>query len=155
MITFRADHLERERLDLVALVQDLVIRLTPIAEMKDIALTVVSDAEVSVAADPILLQNGLRNLVDNALKYSPVESEIILTVSADPTPHVVVADEGPGFPPDQIDSLVGRFHRGDNAAGIIGSGLGLTIAQDVAQAHGGQLRLENRPEGGACVIFSL
>ncbi|MDA5556755.1 sensor histidine kinase [Shimia sp. MMG029] len=155
MITFRTDHLEREALDLVAIVQDLVIRLTPIAEMKDIALTVVSDAEVNVAADSILLQNALRNLVDNALKYSPVESEIVITVSASPSPRVLVEDEGPGFPPDQINNLATRFLRGTNATGTIGSGLGLTIAQDVAQAHGGTLSLENRPEGGACVTFSL
>ncbi|WP_422049345.1 sensor histidine kinase N-terminal domain-containing protein [Shimia sp.] len=155
MITFRADHLERESLDLVALVQDLVIRLTPIAEMKDIALTVKSDPEVKVAADSILLQNALRNLVDNALKYSPVESEIIIEVKSAPQPHVQVMDEGPGFPPDQIDRLATRFLRGDNATGTIGSGLGLTIAQDVAEAHGGDLQLENRSEGGACVTFTV
>ncbi|MBO9399724.1 sensor histidine kinase [Shimia sp. R9_3] len=155
MITFRADHLERESLDLVALVQDLVIRLTPIAEMKDIALTVESDPEVMVAADSILLQNALRNLVDNALKYSPVESEIIIEVKSAPQPHVQVMDEGPGFPPDQIDRLATRFLRGDNATGTIGSGLGLTIAQDVAEAHGGDLQLENRSEGGACVTFTV
>ncbi|MBO9395617.1 sensor histidine kinase [Shimia sp. R9_2] len=155
MITFRADHLERESLDLVALVQDLVIRLTPIAEMKDIALTVESDPEVMVAADSILLQNALRNLVDNALKYSPVESEIIIEVKSAPQPHVQVMDEGPGFPPDQIDRLATRFLRGDNATGTIGSGLGLTIAQDVAEAHGGDLQLDNRSEGGACVTFTV
>ncbi len=153
MITFRADHLEREDIDLGALVQDLVLRLTPIAEMKDIALTVICEPEVEVSADPILLQNALRNLIDNALKYSPVESEIAISVQASPEPHVTVRDEGPGFPPDQIDFLASRFQRGANAQGIIGSGLGLTIAHDVAQAHGGSLRLENGKEVGACVTF--
>ncbi|MBO9476473.1 sensor histidine kinase N-terminal domain-containing protein [Shimia sp. R11_0] len=155
MITFRADHLEREELDLVVLAQDLVIRLTPVAEMKDIALTVISAPEVKTTGDPILLQNALRNLIDNALKYSPVESEILIRVAAEPYPMVVVEDEGPGFPKGQITTLAARFSRGDNAKGIIGSGLGLTIAQDVAAAHGGALSLENREEGGACVTFSL
>ena len=73
------------------------MRLTPIAEMKDIALTVICEPEVEVSADPILLQNALRNLIDNALKYSPVESEITISVQASPEPHVTVRDEGPGF----------------------------------------------------------
>ncbi|MCH2067222.1 sensor histidine kinase N-terminal domain-containing protein [Shimia sp.] len=155
MITFRADHLETRTLDLVELVEDLVTRLAPVAEMKDIALTVISEGAVSVEADSILLQNALRNLVENALKYAPEESEITLEVGASPRPRVEVRDEGPGFPPDQMQGLAVRFSRGDNAKDTIGSGLGLTIAQDVATAHGGELTLGNMPEGGACVTFLL
>ncbi len=155
MITFRADHLETEPLDLVELVDDLVTRLAPVAEMKDIALTVVSEGVVMVEADSILLQNALRNLVENALKYAPGESEITLEVFATPQPRVEVRDEGPGFPPDQIQGLAARFSRGENAKDTIGSGLGLTIAQDVATAHGGEMTLTNLPEGGACVTFLL
>lgn len=155
MITFRADHLETEPLDLVELVEDLVTRLAPVAEMKDIALTVISEGVVTVEADSILLQNALRNLVENALKYAPGESEITLEVFASPRPRVEVRDEGPGFPPDQIQGLAARFSRGENAKDTIGSGLGLTIAQDVATAHGGALTLTNLPEGGACVTFLL
>lgn len=155
MITFRADHLETQSLDLVELVEDLVTRLAPVAEMKDIALTVISEGSVSVEADSILLQNALRNLVENALKYAPEESEITLEVGASPRPRVEVRDEGPGFPPAQMQGLAARFSRGDNAKDTIGSGLGLTIAQDVAAAHGGELTLDNMPEGGACVTFLL
>lgn len=155
MITFRADHLETRTLDLVELVEDLVTRLAPVAEMKDIALTVISEGDVSVEADSILLQNALRNLVENALKYAPEESEITLEVGALPRPRVEVRDEGPGFPTDQMQGLAARFSRGDNAKDTIGSGLGLTIAQDVATAHGGELTLDNMPEGGACVTFLL
>ncbi|WP_294226303.1 sensor histidine kinase [uncultured Shimia sp.] len=155
MITFRADHLETEPLDLVDLVEDLVTRLTPVAEMKDIALTVISSGKVSVEADSILLQNALSNLVENALKYAPEESEITLEVFDVPRPRVEVRDEGPGFPPDQMHELAARFSRGENAKDTIGSGLGLTIAQDVATAHGGELTLTNLSEGGACVTFLL
>ncbi|MFY0659274.1 MAG: sensor histidine kinase N-terminal domain-containing protein [Shimia sp.] len=155
MITFRADHLETQSVDLVELVEDLVTRLAPVAEMKDIALTVISEGEVSVQADSILLQNALRNLVENALKYAPEESEITLEVGGTPRPRVQVRDEGPGFPPDQMQGLAARFSRGDNAKDTIGSGLGLTIAQDVATAHGGEMTLDNMPEGGACVTFLL
>jgi len=155
MITFRADHLETHEVDLVELVEDLVTRLTPVAEMKDIALTVVSEGQVRVEADAILLQNALRNLVENALKYVPEESEITLEVFATPRPRIEVRDKGPGFPPDQMQDLAARFSRGENAKDTIGSGLGLTIAKDVAMAHGGELTLTNMPEGGACVTLLL
>jgi two-component system, OmpR family, sensor histidine kinase TctE len=155
MITFRADHLERHPLNLTALVTDLVGRLEPVAEMKDISLHVEADADVQVLADPILLQNAIRNLIDNALKYSPAESRIDLVVSKGERATVEIHDEGPGFPPGQMAGLVERFARGDNAQSITGSGLGLTIAQDVAAAHQGSLTLSNRPGGGACVTLSL
>lgn len=155
MISFRADQLERQELDLVELVQELVLRLTPVAELKDIDLSLQIDGPVPLLGDPILLQNAIRNLIDNALKYSPSESVIAVCVRRDPGATVEVRDQGPGFPEDEIDDLALRFSRGHNAEGTIGSGLGLTIAQDVAVAHGGSLTLSNLQEGGACVIFSV
>jgi len=155
MITFRADHLERQDIDLVELVQDLVLRLTPIAEMKDVDLRLSGAASIQISGDPILLQNAVRNLIDNALKYSPSDSLIAIDVTDSPSPRVEIRDQGPGFPVDEIATLTGRFVRGQNATAIIGSGLGLTIAQDVANAHGGKIALSNHPQGGACVTFSL
>lgn len=155
MITFRADHLEREEIDLVELVRDLVLRLTPIAEMKDLTLAVHGDEQVRYAGDPILIQSAVRNLVDNAMKYGPADSEIDISVTANPRPEIKVCDNGPGFPTQEIDTLATRFKRGKNAEDTIGSGLGLTIVQDVATAHGGSIKLTNQREGGACVTFSL
>ena len=155
MITFRADHLEREQLDLVELVRDLVQRMTPIAEMKDLSLILQGDPHVPFSGDPILLQNAVRNLIDNAMKYGPAESRIEITVSASPETQITVCDCGPGFPEAEMDTLTTRFQRGANAKDSIGSGLGLTIALDVAEAHGGTVRLKNQPEGGACVSILL
>lgn len=155
MITFRADHLEREDIDLVELVRDLVMRLTPIADMKDLSLSIKADVSVPYAGDPILIQSAVRNLIDNAMKYGPADSAIEVSVFAKPNPQIIVCDHGPGFPIDQIDTLTVRFQRGQNSENTIGSGLGLTIAQDVATAHGGTIELTNQPEGGACVTFSL
>jgi len=155
MITFRADHLDRQDLDLVDLVQDLAVRLGPIADMRDVDLHVDAPDAVPITGDTILLQNAIRNIVDNALKYAPRESVVHIDVTASPSPRVTVRDEGPGFPIGEIGGLSDRFARGSNADGIIGSGLGLTIAQDVATAHGGALTLGNHPKGGACVIFSF
>lgn len=155
MIAFRADNLERKDIDLGALVQELLTQLSPIAEMKDIDFEMQQEGHAAVTGDPILVQNALRNLVDNALKYSSAESTIIIAVTDKPTSRVRVSDQGSGFAPDEIGELPKRFKRGTNVAGIVGSGLGLTIVQDVAHAHGGKLTLENRPQGGACVTLSF
>lgn len=155
MITFRADHLERQDIDLVELVDELVVRLTPIAEMKDLSLSLQSDPLVKCTCDPILIQNAVRNLIDNALKYSPADSAVEIAVTASPNVQIAISDQGPGFPDHEIDLVASRFARGQNAEGTIGSGLGLTIAHDVAVAHGGRLVLSNRQEGGACVTLLL
>lgn len=154
MITFRADHLETVRLNLSELALELVEGMRPIAEMRDVDLSLTTDGDVWVNGDGILLQNAMRNLLDNALKYAPSETAIQILVSDDPA-RFIVRDSGPGFPPDEIGTLANRFARGTNSEGIIGSGLGLTIVQDVALAHGGALTLQNNPEGGACAILSL
>lgn len=155
MITFRSDHLEREDIDLAELARDLVQRLTPIAEMKDLSLQIGGDTVAPYAGDAILIQSAVRNLIDNAMKYGPADSAIEVKILAGPNPQIAVCDHGPGFPGDEIEALTGRFKRGQNAENTIGSGLGLTIAQDVAEAHGGTLALTNQPEGGACVTVSL
>ena len=155
MITFRADHLERDDIDLVELVRDLVQRMTPIADMKDLTLSLQGDERVLCSGDPVLIQNALRNLIDNAMKYGPAESSIEITVSDTPRVHIKICDHGRGFPTEEIENLTARFQRGANAKDTVGSGLGLTIARDVAIAHGGEIKLENQPEGGACVTFSL
>ena len=155
MIMFRANQLECSEVDLVDMVQDIVVRMTPLAEMKDVDLRFVSDDQVTISGDSVLLQNAIKNLIDNAMKYSPAESEICLSVRGGANPYLEVRDEGPGFFTDEIDLLTGRFTRGRNSTGTIGSGLGLTIAKDVAIAHGGQIKLSNNRDGGACVTFSF
>lgn len=155
MITFRADHLERQDIDLVELVHELIVNLTPIAEMKDLSLSLSGDDKVIYSADPILIQNAVRNLVDNALKYSPADGVVEIKVVRSPKIEISVSDSGPGFPETEIDTLAARFERGKNSEGTIGSGLGLTIAQDVANVHGGRLSLKNLEKGGACVTLSF
>jgi two-component system sensor histidine kinase TctE len=153
MVTFRAENLAREAVDLEALLFELVQRMTPVAEMRDVVLTLDSTGPAQVNGDPVLLQNAFRNLIDNALKYAPSETEITMRLRMSPTLAVDVMDQGRGFSFDEIDILAGRFVRGSDTEGEIGSGLGLTIAQDVAIAHGGTMVLSNNPEGGACVTL--
>lgn len=155
MVTFRSENLERTEVDLAGVLDELVLRMTPVAEMSDITLTTELDRPAMLQGDSILLQNALRNLIDNALKYAPAETDVIVRVTNAPTLTVSVSDEGPGFAVDEIETLSGRFVRGKNMGNKIGSGLGLTIAQEVAAAHGAKMTLTNKPEGGACVTLSF
>ena len=155
MITFRSDNLQKEPINLNDLVQNLIDNLAPIAEMKDIELKFKQEDKIKLYGDFILIQNAIRNLIDNALKYSPYEGIITVSIGTSPISFLEIHDQGPGFPPKDLDNLTVRFARGQNSNGIVGSGLGLTIAKDVANAHGAKLKLSNHEKGGACVTLSF
>ena len=158
MVTFRLDHLAREEINLHRLVQDTVERMRPTSELKDITLETIGMDNAVIKGDPILVQNALHNLLDNAVKYSPSGAEIHVTLNVGAHgADVSVKDTGPGFLTDELGELPKRFVRGANTQTIIGSGLGLTIAKEVVEAHGGTLQISNNSGGGACVslLFPL
>jgi len=155
-VAFRADDLERVRLDLADLAQRTASALGPTAAMKDIEIRL--DAEhLEAEGDAVLLDNALRNVLDNAIKYSPEDTTVTVRVAGGVAEtRISVTDEGPGLGEGSVERLTERFHRGANVEGIVGSGLGLTIADDVLRAHGGRLELGPGPEGrGACVSLVL
>ena len=156
MVTFRADNLALEKVNICQLINDTVERLSPLADLRDISLEVELLHQASVLGDPILLQNALYNIIDNAIKYSPIDSKVVTTISSiNEKIQISVNDTGPGFNSDEPSKLIERFHRGENVEGIIGSGLGLTIAHEVVEAHKGHLEIKNLIGGGACVSFLL
>ncbi|MDC0736880.1 sensor histidine kinase [Cognatishimia sp. SS12] len=157
MVTYRTDHLERERIDLAELVRELVARLQPVAELKDLTLVADLEGDAWLHGDAILIQNAVRNILDNAIKYSPRERKITVSVKRDgESINLQVTDEAGGFPTEGSALLTERFARGQNSAGTVGSGLGLTIAKEVAEAHGGSLILNNTKDGGgACVTLQF
>lgn len=156
MVTFRADNLALEKVNVCQLINDTVDRLRPLADLRDISLEVELFHPASVLGDTILLQNALYNIIDNAIKYSPIDSKVVTTVSSiDKNIQISVNDTGPGFNSGEPSKLIERFQRGENVEGIIGSGLGLTIVHEVVEAHKGHLEIKNLLGGGACVSFFL
>ncbi|CUH83269.1 sensor histidine kinase [Thalassovita mediterranea] len=158
MVTFRLDHLTREEIALHRLVEESVERTRPTSELKDITLDIADLDTATVKGDPILVQNALLNLLDNAVKYAPAGADIKVALNAGPQDAVIrVTDTGPGFLPSELSALPKRFTRGANTQSIVGSGLGLTIAKEVIEAHGGTLKIANTTGGGACVslLFPL
>ncbi|NMG74342.1 DUF4118 domain-containing protein [Aromatoleum diolicum] len=109
-----------------------------------------------IEVDAVLMERALCNLLENAAKYTPPGSTIEIAARERETHiDIVVADDGPGLPPGRERQLFDKFSRGQGESGIPGVGLGLSIVQAVAEAHGGSVRAENRPGGGARFVIEL
>jgi two-component system sensor histidine kinase KdpD len=121
-----------------------------------VVLTQVPPSLPLVQYDAVLIERVLSNLLENAGKYTPSGSTI--TVSAEPHGmwlNVSVADDGPGLPPGQEESVFEKFARGERESAKPGVGLGLAICRAIVGAHGGTIHASNRPGGGAVFVFTL
>ena len=117
--------------------------------------TEIPGGSVLVSVDPILVEQLLVNLLENAARHTPPGTEVLVRAEGGPGGLVIeVADRGPGVAPGEEKEIFERFHRGGRVTGQ-GAGLGLAIARAIAEVHGGTLRAANRPEGGASFRFVL
>jgi two-component system sensor histidine kinase TctE len=136
------------RLDLVALVRDTGADWAPRAFARGLDVQFAcEDDELQplwIDGDADLIRDALNNLLDNAINYHPGPGTLRLGLRRRPQPEIVVEDDGPGIPAAQRDTMLRRFVRGTQGEG---SGLGLAIAQEIAHAHGGELFLEDGPDG--------
>ena len=155
MVSFRLDNLSEDEIEVQFLIKDVIDRISPLYDLKGIQIKKNSIQNCRVIGDSILLQNALHNVLDNALKYCSENDTVTVTVKdISQNCMIEILDSGEGFPENSA-LLTNRFTRGENTKGIVGSGLGLTIAKDVVEAHGGNINISNTEEGGACVTFTL
>jgi signal transduction histidine kinase len=108
--------------------------------------------------DPDRIRQAVDNLVDNALRFAPAGTQIVVSATTVGSDLVIeVSDSGPGFPPEFLPHAFERFRRPDSgrARSQGGAGLGLAIVQAIALAHGGRVLARNRVEGGAVVRLEL
>jgi two-component system sensor histidine kinase MprB len=103
-----------------------------------------------VIAAPDRIGRAVNNLLDNAAQHA---ERVEVTVSADGV--LTVRDHGPGVPPEDAPLIFDRFYRGATARGRSGSGLGLAIVRQVAESHGGSVRVEAPEDGGARFVLAL
>ena len=109
--------------------------------------------DVVVAGDLPLLNRVITNLLENELAHLPIGSQIhIRLLSQQGLAELIIEDNGPGFPPDIIARAFERFVKGKHSKG---HGLGLAFVSAVVQAHGGTIKISDRPEGGAVIALSL
>jgi len=116
------------------------------------------DSPVIVQGDTDALSQILLNLISNAEKYSADRKEIDLQLSRNgPNAELTVCDRGLGVPSGFEERIFEKFVRAHDslASGIPGTGLGLTLARQIARAHGGDIHYSHRPDGGSCFTFHL
>jgi two-component system OmpR family sensor kinase len=100
----------------------------------------------------------LSNLIGNAIKYTPSEGAINISLQHDANRVTInVRDTGYGIAPADLPFIFDRFYRvrDDNQEGVEGNGLGLAIVKSIAERHGGQVSVESQPGQGSCFSFAL
>jgi len=113
---------------------------------------------VCVDGDRELLGLALRQLLDNAAKYSPPMSPIEIDVTVhrvDAVVHIAVSNVGPPIPHWERQHIFERFYRGTQAGHVPGTGMGLAIVQQIARAHGGTVSVSSSPDATTAVTLSL
>ena len=154
----RQEALDLASCDLQQLFNTVIGDVAQTAEAKHQQVTTAVDGAGSrVTADPAKLHDVLRNLVENAVHYSPDHAAIRLEATHQSgTVRISVSDSGPGIPPEDLSRVFERFYRVDKSRTRPGgTGLGLAIVKHLIELHGGQAVAENRPEGGARFVITL
>ena len=148
-------HLARRRCDLADIAATAADSFSRRVEAADITL----DRRLSsapVLADPHWIHQVITNLLTNALKFTPPGGRVTIdTRQAGPDAILEVTDTGTGIPAGELPHIFDRFWRGQHAAQTSGSGIGLTIAAELARAHGGHLAASSQPGQGTQMTLTL
>jgi two-component system, OmpR family, sensor histidine kinase TctE len=130
-----SDQLEQKPLDLVELAKDVVSDWVMVALDKGIDLGFEAEGEIEIMGAEFLLRELTKNLIDNALRYTPAAGHVTCRVHRQlDRVRLSVEDDGVGISPDQAEMVFERFYRADDSSSE-GSGLGLAIVQEIAQLH--------------------
>jgi signal transduction histidine kinase len=137
--------LQRDEVDLETLVDSILTRMASVAERKGVGVSTVLAKGITLSADRAKLERALENLLDNAFKFTPPGGEIrvhtFLDLGQPEQACIEVGNTAPDVEPEELPRLFERFYRRDRAGTgrSAGTGLGLTIARDLVQLHGGTL----------------
>lgn len=144
------DTLDMEALDIHELVQEQLGLLSPLLTEKNMSIDLqCGDTEIKVMASRHAIMLVISNLLSNAIKFSPMDTTIKITINQN---GLQIQDSGPGIPADEYSKIFERFYRGSSAGTSSGSGLGLALAQRIAQLHDFTLTAEAPSSGtGACL----
>lgn len=153
-----ATTLVREKVNLHELAAEVVAQLVPVALEKNIEVQITGREDIIVLVEPVSLSVLIRNLVDNAIRYTPPQGEVVVDINQENEDQVKlsVTDSGPGINPELQGRVFDRFYRvtGNSSPGC---GLGLSIVQRVADLNDLMVTLENRDSSTgliASVCFS-
>jgi signal transduction histidine kinase len=145
---------------LIALAREVTENLRPLADDKMIRVEIICpDPRVAVWADRDKVAQVLTNLIGNAVKFAPSESNVAVTVSRNSAGwvQVSVTDSGPGIPQNEADKIFEKFYQIGQTGGQkpIGTGIGLAISRALVEAHGGNIWVQSEGEKGTTFCFTL
>ena len=147
--------LQREPVDLAELVRTALRSVRGLTGDRSVHLVDESGAAEIVELDPTVVEVAVACLVENALRYAP-ESDIVVTTTVNNEVCAIkVVDHGPGIPIAERERVFEEFVRGEGVHDATGAGIGLTIARAFVEGHGGELRAEATPGGGATFVIEL
>lgn len=145
-----------EPADLAAVAAEAVETIRAAADGKVAVEYIPSEGQARATFDRARVREAISILLDNSVKYTPQGGKVTVSVTQrDGWAGVGVADNGVGIPADQLPLVFERFYRADEARGEGGAGLGLPIARQIAEAHGGRIEVESEPEVGSAFTFWL
>jgi PAS domain S-box-containing protein len=148
--------LKLEGLDMVEIFQALKDEFSRRLESRGIRLIFPADT-IGLRADRVSILRGLRNLVDNAIKYGGEQlTEIQVEYELDDRYHYLkVTDNGVGIPEESYEKIFGLFERDESSYALPGTGLGLAIVQEISRRHGGNVRVMSQTEGRTTFSLSI
>ena len=151
--------LKRETINVSHLLSEVTDEFQLQAQTKNQLLTLVKGtSSVTIQGDGLQLRQALRNLVNNAIKYTPNGGTITLSSECETNiAKIKIQDTGYGIPAADLPYIFDRFYRSQNqeTKDIQGNGLGLAIVKSIIERHGGQVHVESKPGVGSCFSFSL
>ena len=145
-------------IELNHLVEDILKRLQPIADQKQIELSYEDLRQTTIEADEVKLSLAISNIVENGIKYTPNEGSVTVTVDSDhQNAFITIQDTGIGIPEEEQALIFNRFYRVDKTRDrdTGGTGLGLAISHSAVLLHNGSLRLSSKTEEGSTFIIRL
>ncbi len=150
---------EREAFSISELAQDIVLKLQPAAEARQVSLRARMDQDLPfVFADIGMIDRAISNLIENAVRYTNSGGEVVLAVrKVGPSVNISVQDTGVGIDPEELPHIFERFYRVDKSRSRAsgGAGLGLAITKKIIEAHDSQIAVESRPDEGSTFYFTL
>ena len=151
--------LKHEAIAVSQLLEVCVSRVRPLAERKRIAITVAPmPGELQLSGDRELMEYACYNLLTNAVKYSPQRTEVaVIAASAQGLIRIAVQDQGIGMDQKEVKQIFHKFYRTRKAeeSGEAGTGIGLSIVQQIVEQHDGQIEVTSRPGQGSCFTLVL
>ena len=149
---------EKEAVDLVSMTLRVASKLQPLAQLKDIDLDVQANGMAMVLGDPMGLEQMVTNLTDNAIKYTPEEGKVTLSVTVKGGQVLFsVKDNGIGIAPEHVAHIFDRFYRVDKARSrqTGGTGLGLSIVKAIVKQHEGTIEVFSQVDEGTEMRVTL